>query len=165
LYSEVKYIDRNKEVIEMTFQELLNQKHITKYYLSKISGVPKTTITDICTGKSEIERCSAKTVYQLSLALNCTMEDIMSLASRYDSKTGLPKDKSYLECGLPQFLQASIEMMKTAWEKLDSGEKYIHWDGDYCSLQSDINIAEVNQIISEEQAWYLREKYLRMERI
>ncbi len=149
----------------MTLQELLNQKHITKYYLSKISGVPKTTITDICTGKSEIERCSAKTVYQLSLALNCTMEDIMSLASGYDSKTGLPKDESYLECGLPQFLQTSIEIMKESWRKLDSGEKYTHWDGDYCSLQSDINSAEVNQIISEEQAWYLREKYLRMERI
>ena len=88
----------------------------------------------------------------------------MLLATKYDSKTGLPKDKSYLECGLPQFLQTSIEEMKNAWEKLDSGEKYLHWDGDYCNLQSDINIAEVNQIISEEQAWYLREKYLRMER-
>lgn len=161
---KVAHVNDDSQVSEMTFQELLDQKHITKYYLSKISGVPKTTITDICTGKSEIERCSAKTVYQLSLALNCTMEDIMLLATKYDSKTGLPKDKSYLECGLPQFLQTSIEEMKNAWEKLDSGEKYLHWDGDYCNLQSDINIAEVNQIISEEQAWYLREKYLRMER-
>ena len=42
---------------------------------------------------------------------------------------------------------------------------YYHvWDCDYCNLQSDINSAEVNQIISPEQAWYLREKYLRMER-
>ena len=140
-------------------------QNITRYHLSKISGVPKTTITDICTGKSEIERCSAKTVQRIATALDCRMEDIMNLSSEYDLNTGLPKDKSYLECGLPEFLQESIKIMKKAWERLDSGEKYLHWDGDYCNLQSDINSAEVNQIISEEQAWYLREKYLRMERV
>ena len=37
------------------------------------------------------------------------------------------------------------------------------WDCDYCNLQADINNAEVNQVISSEQAWYLRERYLRME--
>ncbi|MFR1773448.1 MAG: hypothetical protein ACLSW7_13950 [Acutalibacteraceae bacterium] len=55
--------------------------------------------------------------------------------------------------------------MDAAWKKLDNGEKYLRWDCDYCNLQSDINIAETNGQISTEQAWYLREKYLRMERI
>lgn len=149
----------------MTFQEFLEQEHITKYHLSKISGVPKSTINDICTGKSEIKRCSAITVYKLSLALGCTMEYIMSLESNFDLITGMPKDKTYLEYGLPEFLKKSIKTMKNTWEKIDSGEKYTHWDGDYCNLQTDINNAEVNQIISEEQAWYLREKYLRIERV
>ena len=80
-------------------------------------------------------------------------------------ETGRPADDSYLECGLPDFLQESIQAMKEAWRKLDTGEEYLRWDCDYCNLQSDINSAEVNQIISEEQAWYLREKYLRMERM
>lgn len=84
--------------------------------------------------------------------------------SSYD-KTGKPKDRSYLECGLPDFLQESIHNMKAAWEKLDRGEEYMRWDCDYCSLQSDINNAEVNQLISSEQAWFLREKYLRLERV
>lgn len=35
----------------------------------------------------------------------------------------------------------------------------------FCSLQSDINSAEVNQLKNTEQAWYLREKYLGMERV
>ena len=78
--------------------------------------------------------------------------------------TGLPKDESYLECGLPEFLISSIDRMKAAWEKIDRGETYLRWDCDYCELQSDINSAEVNQLISSRQAWYLREKYLRMER-
>ena len=76
----------------------------------------------------------------------------------------LPTDKSYLECGLPDFLKESICAMQDAWHRLDSGEEYLRWDCDYCNLQTDINNAEVNLMISSEQAWYLREKYLRMER-
>lgn len=83
--------------------------------------------------------------------------------SSYD-KTGKPKNLRYLECGLPDFLQESIHIMADAWEKLDSGAEYLHWDCDYCSLQSDINSAEADQLISSEQAWFLREKYLRLER-
>lgn len=148
----------------MDLQTLLDQRQITKYHLSKVSGVPKTTIMDICAGRSEIERCSAKTVQQLAKALDCTMEDIMELSSPYDNATGLPKDKSYLERGLPPFLMESIAAMKDAWKKLDGGEAYLRWDCDYYNLQTDINNAEVNQIINPEQAWYLREKYLRLER-
>jgi hypothetical protein len=91
-------------------------------------------------------------------------EDVTALSSPYDIETGLPKDKSYLERGLPPFLQESIHAMAAAWEKINNGEDYLHWDCDYCSLQSDINSAEVNLIISSEQAWYLREKYLGLER-
>ncbi len=149
----------------MDLQALLDERHISKYHLSKVSGVPKTTIMDICAGRSEIERCSAKTVQQLARALDCTMEDIMQLSAPYNSETGLPKNKSYLERGLPSFLVASISAMQKTWDKLDRGEKYLRWDCDYCDLQTDINNAEVNQLINSEQAWYLREKYLRMERV
>ena len=81
------------------------------------------------------------------------------------NENGLPKDRNYLECGLPDFLQDSIRAMKDAWGRLDRGIEYLRWDCDYCNLQSDINSAEVNQLISEEQAWFLREKYLRQERV
>ncbi len=52
------------------------------------------------------------------------------------------------EQNLPEFLQESIQAMVSAWDKLDRGEEYNLWDCDYCSLQSDINSAEVNRIIS-----------------
>ncbi len=147
----------------MTLQTYLDRRGITKYHLSQISGVPKTTILDICAGRSSIGRCSAKTVQQLARALDISMEEMMSLSDE-QTETGKPSDDSYLECGLPPFLQESVQAMKEAWKKIDSGEKYLHWDCDYCNLQADINNAEVNQMISTEQAWYLREKYLRMER-
>lgn len=79
----------NNRVITMTLQEFIDNKGITRYQLSKISGIAKTTIADICTGRSDIERCFAKTVYKLSKALDCSMEEIMSFTSKHDLKTGL----------------------------------------------------------------------------
>ena len=135
----------------MTLQELLDQRNISKYKLSKMTGIPKTTIMDICAGRSDIARCSARTVQLLARGLGCTMEEIMDLS------------EEYMEYGLPGFLRDSINRMKDAWYKVDHNIPYLHWDGDYCELQSEINNAEVNGMISSEQAWYLRHKYLRME--
>ena len=91
------------------------------------------------------------------------MDTIITIdKSEYDPETGLPKDKTYLEKGLPEYLQISLENMKKSWEIEDSGGKDLQWDLCWCELNADINSAEVDQIISTEQAAYLREKYLRM---
>ena len=37
------------------------------------------------------------------------------MEQRYDKETGLPVDRSYLECGLPPYLQRSLDTMKRAW--------------------------------------------------
>ena len=79
-----------------------------------------------------------------------------------DEKTGKTLDLSYLERGLPPFLNSSIEEMKKSWDILDSGGEDTLWDCKWCDLNSDINVAEVEQIITSEQADYLRKKYLRM---
>ena len=68
----------------MDLQGYLDQRGISKYRLAQISGVPNTTIVDICAGRSEIGRCAAKTVQQLAKALDCTMEDIMELSPAYE---------------------------------------------------------------------------------
>lgn len=150
----------------MDLQGYLDNRNITKYRLSKISGVPKTTIIDICSGKSSMQKCTARTVQQLAKALGCTMEFILSLdvAEDYDRESGLPKHKKYLERGLPAYLQSSLENMIASWKNVDSGKKDYHWDLYWNELNADINSAEVEQEISSEQAWYLRKKYLRMKR-
>lgn len=84
--------------------------------------------------------------------------------TKYNAKTGLPENKSYLECGLPPYLQISLDNMKKSWAIEDSGKTDYHWDLYWCELNADINSAEVDQIISAEQAQYLRSKYLRMEK-
>ena len=145
----------------MNLQSVLNKRNISMYHLSKISGVPKTTVIDICAGRSSLEKCSAKTVFLLAKALNCTMEEL--LEPDYDMN-GKPVDNSYLECNLPVFLADSLSMFKDALEKQQNGEAVTLMDCYYCELQSDINSAEVNNIISSEQAWFLREKYLGLAR-
>lgn len=85
-------------------------------------------------------------------------------AQLYDKVTGKPVDKAYFEYGLPEYLKSSIENMKKSWEIEDSGKRDLHWDIYWCELNADIGTAESDQDISSEQAWYLREKYLRMER-
>lgn len=153
-----------KEGEIMTLQMLLDNESITKYQLSKISGVPKTTIIDICSGKSSIQKCSAKTVYQIAKALNLSMEDIIELEdNEYNSETGMPNDEAHFECGLPRYVQESLERMKKSWEIVDGGKKDMNWDVCWCELNADLNSAEVENLISSEQAWYLRRKYLRME--
>lgn len=148
----------------MNLQTMLAERNMSMYRLSKQSGVPKTTVIDICSGKSSIEGCNAKTIMLLAKALNCTMEELMRIdTANYDAETGLPKDDSYLEKGLPAYLQQSVEAMVKSWEIEDNGGHDLHWDIYWCDLNADINAAEVEQEISGEQAWYLRRKYLRME--
>lgn len=83
-----------------------------------------------------------------------------------DRITGLPEDKSYLECSLPDWLEKSIKQLVDGEKKAETDEhyRYFRLDWDYCNLQSDINVAEVEKMISSEQAWYLRGKYLGLER-
>lgn len=61
----------------MSLQTLLDARGISMYRLSKISGVSKTVIIDICSGKSALENCTAKTVYRIALALGCTVEELL----------------------------------------------------------------------------------------
>ena len=148
----------------MTLKAMLNERKWSMYRLSRLSGVPKTTVIDICSGKSDITLCSAKTVYRLATALNCPMETLMEPdESRYDDRTGLPKDPSYLEKGLPPYLMRSLQAMKRSWAVEDGGKTDPHWDLFWCELNADINSAENERSISAAQADYLRRVYLRLE--
>lgn len=50
----------------MMINEIMEKRNLSKYRLSKNSGIPYTTLTDIINGKAQLEKCSAETVYKLS---------------------------------------------------------------------------------------------------
>ena len=61
----------------MIIDRLLQESNLSGYKLSKMSGVPQATISDICSGKAALDRCTAGTVYKLAKALNVTVESLL----------------------------------------------------------------------------------------
>ena len=49
-----------------------------------------------------------------------------------------------------------------SWKIEDGGGTDPHWDCFWCELNADINSAEVDHLITHDQAAYLRREYLRM---
>ena len=126
----------------MTFLDLLAEKKTTVYSLSIKSGIPRSTLTDIASGKSDILECSGKTLLAISKSLNVSIEDLLSL-EREEAKSSLPG-----------FLFESINDYRKAIRK-DSTLLECYSD----QLNSNINIAEVENLISKEQANRLRARY------
>lgn len=67
----------------MSLNHVLVEKNITKYRLWKESGVPQATISDICTGKTRIEKCSAETIYRIAKVLDVSMESLIEPAVQH----------------------------------------------------------------------------------
>ena len=78
----------------MNINDLLKEKELTKYRLSKLSGLPYATVSDICSGKAKIEKCGADTLYKLAKALDVTMEDL--IAERMEYRPAFDTFKSYV---------------------------------------------------------------------
>lgn len=78
---------------DMLINEELRKQNITKYRLSKESGVPQATINDICNGKADLERCAAGTLYRISKVLGISIEAILESASD-DARTSFEIFKS-----------------------------------------------------------------------
>ena len=57
----------------MSINEILIQTGMTKYRLQKLSGVPHATLSDLCSGKTQIEKWSGETLYRLAKALQVPM--------------------------------------------------------------------------------------------
>lgn len=142
----------------MRINEIIVQSGITKYRLAKISGVPHATLNDLCSGKSQIEKCSGETLYRLAKALEVSIEVLLESAMEqkieYERVQQL-RERSY-EFGLPKYLQQDLDAFK---EGLRTKSSLI--DCLWSELYSSINIAEINEgSITQEHANYLRSKFL-----
>lgn len=77
----------------MLINEKLKEQNMTKYCLSKKSGVPQATINDICSGKADIDKCAAGTLYRLAKVLDISIEDILESVS-HDYRSAFETFKS-----------------------------------------------------------------------
>lgn len=132
----------NRYTLDMTFLDLLAEKKITVYKLSIENGIPKTTLTDIASGKSDILDCSGKTLLSISKALNVSIEDLLKL-EREEAKSCLP----------PFLLDSITDYRKSIRNESTLQDCYLD------QLNSSINVAEVENLISKELADRLRKRY------
>lgn len=72
-----RYNFAKKGCANMTIDDIIKEKKITKYRLSQTSEIPYTTLSDICNGKTNLLKCSAETVYRLAKALNVSIETLL----------------------------------------------------------------------------------------
>ena len=61
----------------MIINALLEKEKMSRYRLSKESGVAMTTITDICSGKADLDKCTAGTLHKIARVLNVTVDSIL----------------------------------------------------------------------------------------
>ncbi len=61
----------------MIVNELLEKEKMSRYRLSRESGVPMTTITDICSGKAELDKCAAGTLYKIAKVFGVTVDALL----------------------------------------------------------------------------------------
>ena len=129
---------------------LMERNHMTKYRLSRASGIPHATLNDICSGKTKIEKCTAETIYRLAQALNVSMEQLVETGIRQSER-----EHSY-EFGLPDYLQHDLDAYKNGLK-----EHSTLLDCLWGELYGRINMAEISDgIITHEHADYLRKKFL-----
>lgn len=145
-------------VINMNINEILKENGMTKYRLSKLSGVPHATLNDLCSGKSRIEKCSAETLYKIATTLHVSMEILIEdamISNKEEKDVRIAREEAY-ECGLPAYLQHDLDAYKAA---LKQGSSIL--DCLWGELYGSINVAEINDgAITPEHANYLRNKYL-----
>lgn len=130
----------------MNINEFLKKKEYTIYRLSKDSCISKTTLYDICSGKSNILDCTIRIILKIANTLNCDINDLINLEPVLY--------KPAYEQNLPIFLQESIDNIKRKNKKNPFYDCYIE------ELRSNINVCKVEDLISKDHADYLRKKYL-----
>ena len=134
----------------MIIDDLLKRQKMTRYRLAVEAGIPHATLSDICTEKTRIEKCSAETVYKLAKSLGVTMEMLTEAGVR---QTALERSNEY---NLPDYLQQDLDAYK---DGLRNGSSLL--DCFWGELYGSINAAEItDQAITPEHADYLRQKYL-----
>lgn len=128
----------------MTIREILKDKNMSVYRLAKASELPYATVNDICSGKAQLEKCSAETIYKIAKALDVPMEEL--LAPCFLKRSSFENFKSNIchrvkELGDIDFLIETLEShdIRTYYERKWYPESlYLLAMLDYISRENDV---------------------------
>ena len=74
--------------MNVKFIAAVKKAGITGYKLSKKTGIPYTTISELLTGKKDINKKAAETVLRLAEAMDCSITDILNPVFVMDGVSG-----------------------------------------------------------------------------
>ena len=132
----------------MNIDTFLKNKGYTVYRLSKETGISKSTLFDIFSGKSNILDCRVRIIMRIAEALNCDIKELIDLEP-------ILYNSAYEE-NLPCFLKESSAFIKNKRNRNNP-----LFDCYLDEVNSSINVCEIENLISKKQADYLRNKYLK----
>ena len=132
----------------MTIQEILKNRNMSVYRLSKNSGVPYATCNDIVSEKTRLEKCSAETVYKIAQTLSVSMEDL--LAPYIEKRSSFENFKSTIchrvkEMGDIDFIVDTLEshdIRKYYERKWYTESLYLLAMLDYISRENDVPMCD-----------------------
>ena len=61
----------------MLINNYLKENNITKYQFAKACDLPYSTLSDICSGKTDIIKCTGETLLKLATILKCSVDDLL----------------------------------------------------------------------------------------
>lgn len=80
----------NEKIIEK-----LSKTHKSVYAVSKETGIPYTTMSEIVNQKTDINKAAAETVWKLSLYLGCDISDILNSIPLIENSSGKYRGVKY----------------------------------------------------------------------
>ena len=139
----------------MTIQQAMDAQGLSRYQLAQASGIPWETVSAICSGALPLNLCDQPTLTQLAQALGLTPAEARHLQAAPAPASGKPQDRAYLEVGLPESVQKAIDDLL-----IGEQENVLHLDCLLDELYGAINANLWGGCLTDEQARYLRAKYL-----
>ena len=119
----------------MIVKDLLEKENMSRYRLSKESGVAMTTITDICSGKANLDKCAAGTLYRIAKVLGVTVDSMLENNS---------EDKVDYRCSFETFKSNTCHHLKDI--------------GDIDFIIETLEADEIRKLY--ERSWYREALYL-----
>lgn len=77
------------------FIKYFTKKTKSIYQASKQTGIPYTTLSELVNKKTDINKCSAVTVFKLSLYFECSVEDLLNPEPLIVNMSGIYRNIKY----------------------------------------------------------------------
>ena len=115
----------------MIINELLKKENMSRYRLCKESGVAMTTITDICNGKAQLDKCAAGTLYKIARVFGVTVDFLLENNEEQsaDYRCSFETFKSNTCHHVKDIGDIKKSIVKLALEKINNADKYSYDSG------------------------------------